>query len=287
MPVADRSFVLVYRKLTENPVWTQLSPAVLKVMIAFLFRANWKPSSWYDGRAQVEIPRGSFITSYAKMAQFCHLSIKEIRGSFEHLERAGFAAYTRASKWTMVTILNYDTYQDLRNEQGTMEGTMSGGMRAQSGATIEQIKNKTNTCSSDDEHVSAIPSIDEPPFETTEPGALFPVPTKQKTTDGLTPQQEQWFTSWWSEYWRRVSRKDARRAFGKHVKNAARFEQVVTATRAQRPGMLERPAEKRPHGATWLDAERWNDEPAPAQQSQSAAESTYTKWEPPVAVHNG
>jgi hypothetical protein len=65
---------------------------------------------------------------------------------------------------------------------------------------------------------------------------------------------------WWVEYCRRVSKKDARVAFGKHVRTAERFQQVMDATRSQRDAMLERPEDKRPHPATWLNGERWNDE---------------------------
>jgi hypothetical protein len=134
-------YVRIYRKLPENPVWTQLSPAVLKVMIAFLLKANWKQATWYDGATEVQIPRGSFVTSYATMALFCGLSIKQIRGAFEHLERAQFAAYTRAQRWTMVTVLNYGAYQDSEDQGGTAEGTSEGSKRARRRAPIEEEKN--------------------------------------------------------------------------------------------------------------------------------------------------
>ncbi len=117
-------YIRLFRKMTENPVWCQLSPAVLKVMIGFLLKANWKAGTWYDGTREVEVPRGSFITSYPKMAEFCRLTTKQIRLAFDHLERLQFAAYQRAPRWTMVTILNYGIYQDQETEQGTVEGTI-------------------------------------------------------------------------------------------------------------------------------------------------------------------
>jgi hypothetical protein len=135
-------YVRIYRKLAENPVWTRLSPAVLKVMIGFLLKANWKETTWYDGRSDVQIPRGSFVTSYASMAQSCRLSVKQIRGAFHHLERAQFAAYTRAQHWTMVSVLNYSAYQDSESEQGTAQGTAEGDKRARTRATAEEEKNK-------------------------------------------------------------------------------------------------------------------------------------------------
>ena len=109
-------------------------------------------------------------------------------------------------------------------------------------------------------------SINNPPFETTEPAALFPVePAKPvKLTDGLTPQQEVWFTAWWAQYWRHVAKRAARQAFAKHVKSADRFEQIMAATKSQTAEMLSREPGKRPHGATWLTGARWEDEESTA-----------------------
>ena len=52
----------------------------------------------------------------------------------------------------------------------------------------------------------------------------------------------------------------AREAFRKHVWTEARFQQIMAATRAQNSGMLAREEDHRPHGATWLNGERWEDE---------------------------
>lgn len=104
-------YVFVYRKLLQSPIWTKLEPGVLKVMLACLLRAHWKASTWYDGAHQVEILRGSFITSYPNMATLCNLTQKQVRGAFSHLENAGFITCTKGWKWTLVTVLNYDSYQ--------------------------------------------------------------------------------------------------------------------------------------------------------------------------------
>ena len=87
------------------------------------------------------------------------------------------------------------------------------------------------------------------------------------------------FNTWWGEYWLHRARKPARAAFGRHVRTEKRFERVMAATRAQKPEMLNRDASKRPHGATWLNAERWNDELD--QPEMKAAKPVYWKpdWE--------
>jgi hypothetical protein len=78
--------------------------------------------------------------------------------------------------------------------------------------------------------------------------------------NNLIAQQDAWFTEWWVSYWLRKSRKTARAAFGKHVKSQERFNEVMSATKEQSMEMLGREPSKRPHGATWLNGERWTDE---------------------------
>jgi hypothetical protein len=121
-----------------------------------------------------------------------------------------------------------------------------------------------NICASPDGNarVGSFPSIDNPPFETTEPDALFPVepPNRAKPARKTTAEQEGWFSQWWDEYWLRRAKKAAREAFRRHVRTEAQFQQVLAATRAQKPEMLTRERSKRPHGATWLNGERWEDE---------------------------
>jgi hypothetical protein len=91
---------------------------------------------------------------------------------------------------------------------------------------------------------------------------LFPPKPRVQTKgrDGLSPQQEIWFGQWWPEYWRHEAKKAARMAFGRQVKTEEVFRKVMVATRAQSAEMMSREPSKRPHGATWLNGERWNDE---------------------------
>jgi hypothetical protein len=273
-------YIRLWRSLFDNPVWTQLSPAVLKVMIAFLLKANWKPATWYDGSTEVEIPRGSFITSYPKIAEFCQLSVKQARSSFLHLENLHFAAYTRAAKWTMVTVLNYETYQGCADDEGTVEGNL----RARSGqdegtmrAPIEEVKKlRTNTRApkADALAVGNPLSIDDPPFSTLDPDGLFPdeLPQKRNPCAELEEQQRAWFAEWWATYWLHRAKKPAAEAFRKAVKTEARFREVLGATKAQAAEMLSREPAKRPYGATWLRAERWEDEMEPTSPRPATAD---------------
>jgi uncharacterized protein YdaU (DUF1376 family) len=77
-----------------------------------------------------------------------------------------------------------------------------------------------------------------------------------------TSEAAGWFAQWWAIYWLHKARAGAEKAFRNKVKTEARFQRVMAATREQSPEMLSREPSKRPYGATWLNGERWEDEPA-------------------------
>jgi hypothetical protein len=138
-------------------------------------------------------------------------------------------------------------------------------------ATEEEYKNlRTNTCA--DGRSDSLFSIDNPPFDPTPADGCGLGETERPEHEvALTSEQEEensnqriWFETFYTAYWRHKSKKDAERAFAKHVTTTARFEQVLSAVRSQTPEMLAREPGKRPYAASWLNGERWEDEPESA-----------------------
>jgi hypothetical protein len=88
---------------------------------------------------------------------------------------------------------------------------------------------------------------------------------KRPTTDA-SAEQLGWFDSWWEIYWLKKDRKRAVDAFCRHVKTEETFNAVMAATRRQSPEMAFKMSSYRPHGATWLDNQRWLDEETAAEK---------------------
>ena len=262
-------YVRVYRMLLQSPTWTQLAPAVLKVAMYFLLRANYKPIEWYDGVQMVAIPAGSFVTSYGTMVTECRLSMQQIRDAFAHLKRTHFATYRRTPRWTLVTVVNWTTYQAIADEENTVENTNS----TRQGTPDKEIKKKrTKTCASPGGDARGCDPSPENPSEATEGDAPFPGEAGLRgTSQDLAAKQEAWFSQWWAAYWRHRARKAAREAFRKHTRTEARFQEIMAATDAQTQEMLAKEERYRPHGASWLNGRRWEDETtAPVQQQATA-----------------
>ncbi len=148
-------------------------------------------------------------------------------------------------------LLNQDSNQTATKSPDPRAGALgapgSSSFSSSAKASVDRVERTPDNCA----------SIDAPVF------AL--IPATAQNGNGHRPE---WFDQWWAIYWRKVSRKPAEKAFHAHVKTEPRFHQVMEATVAQTPAMMARDPDHRPHGATWLNAERWNDQPSvPARAS--------------------
>jgi hypothetical protein len=124
--------VRLFRKLQFHPVWTQLSPAVLKVQLYVVMNANWKPTKWYDGDQEVLVPVGSFVSSHMEICEACRLSSKQVRDALTDLSVlqvtrvVPIRAPGRAHHKSLITVLNYKRYQISEDAEGQAIGQANG-----------------------------------------------------------------------------------------------------------------------------------------------------------------
>ena len=133
--------------------------------------------------------------------------------------------------------------------------------------------NRFATSSENIEHRTEVfPPVVPPVPETPEPTSTAPVPPHggahtekqpRKAKTVLTAEQEVWFGKTWPLFWRHEGKEAGRRAFAIHVTTRDTAEAFYRYVTANRPRMLERSAETRPHFSTVVNQERWNDEPDP------------------------
>lgn len=135
-----------------------------RLFIHMLIKTNWK-----TGRFQgVEIQRGSFASSYKKLASETGLTEREVRTALNHLISTGEVTVNRHPKFSVFTIKNYIKYQssDTLNDSQVTENRQSSDSQS---TTIEEGKKERkeeyiNTSS--DEEVSRSDQSDEKIFAT-------------------------------------------------------------------------------------------------------------------------
>ncbi len=117
-------WIKFHRKTMSSAVWS-LSPAQFKVWATCLLMANNTNRNWFDGKGEVQIPRGSFITTQDDLAKTARVSRKIVRGALASLERIGsIRAKPRAKRYTEITIINFDAYQISEQTKGQEEGQL-------------------------------------------------------------------------------------------------------------------------------------------------------------------
>ena len=103
-------YIKLYRSLLEWEWYKNINTKVL--FIHMLLKANWK-----DGRFEGQvIPRGSFVSTLAKLSEETELTIREVRTAISHLEASGELTSKRHSKYSVFTIKNYESFQSTDNQ---------------------------------------------------------------------------------------------------------------------------------------------------------------------------
>lgn len=100
-----------------------------------LLKSNWKAARFQG----VDIPRGSFASSYQSLADETGLTVKQVRTALDKLKSTGEVAVKRHPKFSVITVKNYDCFQS-EGSQKAEEGQSLGSERA----TIEEKKEINN-----------------------------------------------------------------------------------------------------------------------------------------------
>lgn len=138
-------FIVIYRDILSWEWYTDVNTAHL--FVHCILKANHTDANWRG----VEIKRGSFITSLQSLSTETGLTVKQVRNSLEKLEKTGEVANCSTSKYRIITVKNYDMYQNEGKQKGKQEGKVRANKRANKGqgegkqrATNNNDNNKNN-----------------------------------------------------------------------------------------------------------------------------------------------
>lgn len=96
-----------------------------RLFIHMLLKANWK-----DGFSLgIEIKRGSFVSSLAKLSEETNLSVREIRTAIKHLESTGEVTSKKYNKFSVFTVNNYCSYQSSDTQSDKQVTTIEEGKK--------------------------------------------------------------------------------------------------------------------------------------------------------------
>jgi hypothetical protein len=152
----SNGFFIVHRELFEKLWFRQLGPKAIGVL-HLIARAQWGEGTLKNGR---KLGRGQCVVGRKEFSDATGLSEKEVRTLFTVLQNVDFAAIEGANEGTVITLKNYDYYQDIRNfitPPGASEGPAKGPERGQPGASEGPLIKEDNTKKEDNKKVRFSP----------------------------------------------------------------------------------------------------------------------------------
>ncbi len=100
-------YIKLSRKILEWEWYGNINTC--RLFIHMLLKAYWKDTK-IEGKM---IPRGSFVSSYGKLAEETNLTTDEVRTAVKHLIFTKEITKQTYSKNTVFTVNNYDAYQNV------------------------------------------------------------------------------------------------------------------------------------------------------------------------------
>ena len=227
-------FIAVDRSIWKHAIFAPAPMTEREAFIWMIARAAWSDTTHLIGANLAEIKRGSFAATLREMqSAFMWASDKKVRNYMKKLENHGIIAVQTLgesrSKKTHITICNYDEYQSsgrTKDEQGTHE-------RRTKDAVKNNITNKQENNKKEDTNVSL-------------------------SYDACNRPDK--FDEFWERYPRKVKKPDAKRAYENALKKH-RHDDIMFGLSKHLPALEAKDTQYRPHPATWLNAEQFNDEP--------------------------
>ncbi|MBQ0074639.1 MAG: hypothetical protein KBT34_10640 [Prevotella sp.] len=138
--MSNDGWIKISRKLLD---WEWIDdPITSWLWFKLLLKANYEDKKWHG----IVIKRGQVVISYASLANK-HVSIKQIRTALKRLVESGCVGKQTASQYTIVTINNYDRYQqkeESKSDEEGKQGASEGQAEGKQGATTKEIKKERN-----------------------------------------------------------------------------------------------------------------------------------------------
>lgn len=260
----ERGFIALARGVFDHPVVGAQKPFDrLNAWSWMIFEAAWKARRYDAGGVTVMLQRGQLAHSIRFLADAWGWHRAKVERFLTRLKTETMIETSSETGITIISICNYETYQNLKSRTETPYETANETPARQQRDRKEPSNNKKEDI------------------------AL--------QTSAGTPSEVPWsFETWYSLYIRKKSRKDAERAFLKLQRSGEiSFELLLERTRAHAATWAARPKADLQfceYPASWLNGGSYLDEPdaaqtsGPAIPSRDPASFTDEEWKKRLAM---
>lgn len=148
----DRGYVRLWRKIEDSPVWTD--PTLFYVFLWCLLKAAYKPRvvgvKTGRGVTQVSLTEGQFIFGRHEAAAVLKMPASTVRDKIKKLTNLGMVDTKPDTHYSLITIINWDTYQGCPTPNRQASDTQPTPIRhKQEVEEVKEVKTKPS-CPSDE-----------------------------------------------------------------------------------------------------------------------------------------
>ena len=110
----DRGYIKLYRKILDSGIIGNHKLTTFWVWC--LLKASHKPRKQIVGFQEVHLDRGQFVFGRRKAASALNLTEREVRTCLNTLKSTNRLTVKTTNKFSVITIVNWDTYQQCEQE---------------------------------------------------------------------------------------------------------------------------------------------------------------------------
>ena len=136
----SEGFITVHRQMMKHWIWDE--PEALKFWMALLLEANWKAKKTMFNGHLITVGRGQLIFGRIKYSAKLGITENKIRRYLKLLDEEQMIHQQKTNKYTVISIVNYDQYQD-NNQQITTKPPTEHQQNTTSKQSKQDIGGKT------------------------------------------------------------------------------------------------------------------------------------------------
>lgn len=141
----EEGWIKIYRKILTWE-WHD-RPEMVSMLVHLILLANFEDRKWHG----TDVRRGELVTSLEKLSKDVGISVQQARTCLQRLIDSGFITNKSTNKYRIITICNYDSYQDFENANNRLDNkqaTSNQQTNNKQATTTKELKNNNNIISS-------------------------------------------------------------------------------------------------------------------------------------------
>ena len=145
----NNGWIKIHRKIRDNCIYKDSH--LLHLFIHCLLKANHKINTFLFNKQEITIERGQFVTGRLELAKELNMNSSLVYRKLKILENIGIVNIKTNNKFSIVTVLKYNTYQDVittseqQNEQQVNNKRTTSEQQVNTNKNNKKENNEKNT----------------------------------------------------------------------------------------------------------------------------------------------